>query len=96
MNGIRFYLEFPSKSAKHRSGKTHKGHSGNVFAAFVANGYHYDGRQSLMEGLGSIFDHPNSPVAGTSACELFFKMAKRIPERLAREIHPELFRRLDD
>lgn len=92
MQGVRFYLEFPSPSAKKRSGKFHSGHSGNVFAAFTE--YAQAGQ---CEGIGSVFADPNSPVAGTSASRGYLaRECKRIPERIAREIHPRLFERLDN
>lgn len=84
MEGIRFYLEFPTRSAKKRSGREHKGHLGNVVSL-------WDGH----EGLAGVFDYPNSPVATTGISQSFLDQCKRIPERLAREIHPRLFKRLD-
>ena len=97
MKGIAFYLEFPSKGIKKRSGKRHTGHCCNVFAGFVGNGWHQDhSGKYLLEGLGAVYDYANSPVAGTSASREFIDSCKRIPEQLARQIHPELFRRLDE
>ena len=97
MRGIRFYLEFPSKTVKKRSGKAHAGHCGNVFAGFVGNGWHQgNGGKYLLEGLGALSDYADSPVCGTSASREFLDTCKRIPERLARQFHPTLFRRLDE
>lgn len=88
MKGVRFYLEHKSPAHKRRGE-----HEGNVFAAFVCNG-RYNG---LYEGLGAVYYHPNSVVASTSADIRGFlgRLCKRIPEKLAREIHPALFERLD-
>lgn len=88
MTGVRFYLEHETPAGK-RKGK----HNGNVFAALVCNGRMSHGG---FEGLGSVFSDPNSPVASTSASRDFLrKLCKRIPEGKAREIHPNLFYRLD-
>lgn len=94
MNGVRFYLEFPTDRAKHISGRDNIGHAGNVFAAFVCNGRAHDGG---YEGLGAVYDTPNSEVAGTSSSDVWLRYrAKRIPEKLARVIHPALFVRLEE
>jgi hypothetical protein len=93
MKDVRFYLEFPSHAAKKRSGKRNVGHSGNVFAAFNNPPNFVNG---TIEGLGSVFDYPNSPVACTAAApDVMRGLYKRIPEGLARKIHPALFERLD-
>lgn len=102
MKNTRFYLEFPTRSAKKRSGKRHIGHAGNVFAVFPAVGGNrfgyadYNGRW-MVEGCGAILPEPNSCVASTAANvrEWLHPMCKRIPEALARTIHPALFDRLD-
>ena len=87
MKDTRFYLEFDSTYRK-RKGE----HSGNVFAAFpalITSG----GR---LEGIGAVFFHPNSAVCGCAASLDYLRTrCKRISERRAREVHPELFRRLD-
>lgn len=101
MKGYRFYLEFPTAAAKKKSGKDHKGHSGNVFAAMDVMGDGFRPFYSAMEGfkyegLGAVYAWPNSGVAGTSASLDYLRSrCKRIPERRAREIHPTLFLRID-
>ena len=97
MKDVRFYLEFPNRTTKKRSGKKHTGHSGNVFAAFdsCGNGSYCNPLNGETEGLGAVFFEPNSPVACTSADRAYFGQCKRIPEVLARTIHPRLFERLD-
>ena len=97
MKDVRFYLEFPSRTAKKRSGREHRGHSGNVFAAFdcMGNGRFYNPATGNMEGLGGIFEYADSPVGSTAASPAFLRQCKRIPEALARSIHPSLFERLD-
>ncbi len=89
MKGVRFYLEFNSASERRK-----KQHAGNVFAAFVCNGRNHDGG---YDGIGSVYDQPNSPVAstGTSAEYQHSWCMKRISEAQARQIHPRLFAFLD-
>jgi hypothetical protein len=103
MKDFRFYLEFPSASAKKRSGRQHAGHAGNIFAAidtFGDNRFQYPDHKGILmtEGLGAVFTWPNSPVASTQANVRGWlqPLCKRIPENLAREIHPVLFEHLDD
>ncbi len=91
MKDTRFYLEFPNRRTKKLSGREHIGHSGNVFALFLNDGYRHS-----PEGLGAIFKYANSPVASTGAdWGWISEHCKRIPEAVAREIHPKLFERLD-
>lgn len=97
MKGVRFYLEFPTATAKRTSGKANTGHNGNVFAGFVANGYRVAANTILLDGVGAVMDYPNSPVASCSADMPSYlrKLCKRVPEKQARLIHPNLFRILD-
>ncbi len=84
MQGVRFYLEY-TDARKTAS-------AGNVFAAFVDNA-----TERGYEGLGAIFEYPNSPVASTTASREYLRTkTKRVPEFRARQIHPELFRRLEN
>lgn len=93
MKDIRFYLEFPSATAKHKSGRSHKGHSGNVLAAFQGDTLE---ERLHPEALAGVFDHPNSDVACTGYSHEFLRQCKRVSERTARAIHPRLFERLDN
>lgn len=93
MKDVRFYLEFPTPAAKHKSGRTHTGHSGNVLAAFEPGPGLYE--KMHPEGLGALFVEPNSPVACTGYSREFLRQCKRVSERTARAIHPKLFERLD-
>lgn len=94
MKDVRFYLEFPDRKTKKRSGREHKGHSGTVCALFYNNGRNGSGN---LEGLAGVFDDPNSPVActGVNLSQYLWPQCKRISERVARTIHPALFTRLD-
>jgi hypothetical protein len=92
MKDVRFYLEFPTATAKKRSGKDHKRNDGNVFAAFLTP------RGSLQgDGVGAVLYEPNSCVAytGVNIRDWLHVKCKRIPEKLARAIHPRLFETLD-
>jgi hypothetical protein len=88
LNGIRFYEEFEDKS-KRKSG-------GTVVAALVLNGTYRSSGKVCWEALAGLFDHPNSPVAGTGvALDYLRQKCKRISQIKARAIHPALFQRLD-
>ena len=88
MNGIRFYEEFTDKS-KRKPG-------GTVVAARVLNGIYRSSGKACYEALAGLFDHPDSPVAGTGvAVDYLHQNCKRISEIKARTIHPVLFERLD-
>lgn len=89
MKGIRFYLDHATPADKRR-GK----HEGNVTAVFVEREYRLpDGCQ---EAVGAVYFYPDSPVASTAASwEYLRAKGKRVPERVAREIHPQLFGWLD-
>lgn len=90
MNGIRFYEEYPTTYAK-RKRRT----SGTVFAAFVCNGQ-TRGPDSSYEGLGAVYDRPNSPVCGCMASLAYLRdHCRRISEHRARALHPALFAVLD-
>lgn len=100
MKDVRFYLEFPTATAKHNSGRGNTGHSGNVLAATCdAKGRYL--RPGYPTGLdmdcfGAVFDYPNSPTAGTSVSFDFIRTrCKRVKESTARKIHPELFKHID-
>jgi hypothetical protein len=92
MRGYRFYVEYADRGARRRGV-----HTGNVVALFVGEEHQLWGemhapgggseRVLLQECLAAVLPQPNSPVARGRY--------KRVPERLAREIHPLLFERLD-
>jgi len=95
MQGIRFYLDHETPSDK-RKGV----HTGNVTAVFIDSGFHRWVQESqyeyCYEAIGAVLFSRNSPVCGTTASwEWLRTHAKRISEAMAREIHPELFKRLD-
>jgi hypothetical protein len=86
--GIRFYAEYDNPSSKRRGI-----HNGNVVAIIPEN--RIPGTDKV-EAIGAVYFHPDSAVAGTSTSRAYLaKYCKRIPESLAREIHPNLFLYLD-
>lgn len=93
MKGFRFYLEHDSKRDK-RKGI----HEGNCVAVLL------DSKGSLLftssltvEAIGSVFNTPNSPCAGTAVHRNYLRQyCKRISEKEARKIHPNLFLRLEE
>ena len=98
MTGFRLYLEFPTATAKRKSGRDNQGHEGTVFAAYTDRPYRrIDHGRYVNDGVGAVFAEPNSPVASCAANvdEWLRKKCKRIPESLARQIHPALFAYLD-
>lgn len=92
MKGYRFFLEYPNKKEKNKATREKLGnHSGNVIAASLDNPH------LPTEGFAGIFDKPNSPVQWTTVGRIYIsERCKNISEKTAREIHPELFKRLDD
>lgn len=85
MKHVRFFLEYETPALRRK-----KQHSGNVFAAFVGNGR---SRSGGWDGIGAVFNYPNSPVASTSTSRESQNSGcyKRISEAEARKIHPNLF-----
>lgn len=110
MDGIRFYLEYPSKREKNKRPASSRTHTGNVLAAFLEPGGK-DGQQIgehsyfigmyqngdlMTEGVSALFDHPNSVVCGSNFGWSYLRdQCVRISEKEAREIHPNLFLYLD-
>jgi len=95
MKGYRFYLEYPNKTEKHKGTVKNPGnHIGTVLAVF--NDAYLSHNEWTYEAEGGLYDYPNSPVCSTSTTWGYLKeFCKRIPEILARKIHPELFKVLD-
>lgn len=98
MKGVRFYLEYPNEKEKEKATRKDLGnHSGNVIAVFYENNWYETFDGIFYDGLAPLLWKPNSPVCGTSIHEDFLRdKCKRISEKQAREIHPELFVILDE
>lgn len=97
MKGYRFYSDSASTYAKR-----HNKHRGSVIAIDLDDRgrpigrMHHTGKDYMIECTAGMFDWPDSGVGGTSVSQDYLrKRCKRIPEKLAREIHPALFAWLD-
>lgn len=90
MNGIRFYLEYPNKTEKNKATVKNPGkHSGNVIAVFIGQ---WIPQSTCIEAVASLYEYPDSPVITTSVDVYYLReKCKRIPERLVKEIHPNLY-----
>lgn len=87
MNDFRFYQEF--------SDKARKVPVGNVVAVMIGAAF-LSGGKPCHEAIVAPLNNANSPVCGGSvAVDYLRTKCKRIPEAKAREIHPNLFQRLD-
>lgn len=106
MKGYQFFLEYPSKTEKNkasiRAGRLGN-HDGNVVALVIPNLDNYSTSEMVSmarmnpEGFSSVFYHANSGVNfGGVSWDYLRERCKRISEKLAREIHPRLFERLDE
>lgn len=90
MKNFRFYLEFETPSLKRKRKNT-----GNVLAVAYKN-YWKSGKDYLVEAIGGVQNTPNSEVCATSTqYDYLRKNCLRIPECIARIIHPNLFYVLD-
>ena len=109
MKGYRFYLEYPSKTEKNKATVKKPGnHTSTVVAVYLepyGRGWTQVGHIAYSNGEAhwmydcacAIFDTPNSSVASSSVQDEYLaENCKRIPERLAREIHPRLFVYLEE
>ena len=94
MKGVRFYLDHASAHDK-RNGNG----NGNVTAILASNGTYqaYPSNEACYDGIGAIFNTPNSDVASTGVSVQWLRdNGKRISETEARAIHPRLFQYLDN
>lgn len=108
MNGFHFYAEMPeerkSKSAskafphqpwtrKTLQGYADKGINVNVTAVSTEREHRHHG---TIDAIGAVYYHPNSDVATTGVSRDYLrKRTVRVPEALARKLHPALFEVLD-
>lgn len=93
MKDVRFYLEHATPRDK-RKGI----HSGNVAAILYNSWYIHAGVEyfKVYDSIAALMDTPNSPVCSTNVHDQWLREnCKRISEAKAREIHPELFKYLD-
>lgn len=97
MKGYRFFLEYPDAKSKRKGTVKNPGpHSGNVVAISTdLKPYSAGDGEIKQEGYTAVFDHPDSSVCWSSATWGYLRQqCRRIPEALARTIHPQLFKRL--
>ena len=96
MKGYAFYLEFPDKKARRKATRANiEGNSGTVVAVMLP--YSWIPGSTCMEAFSAVYDEKNSPVCFTSCAQEYLdERCLRISEKVAREVHPELFKRLDD
>jgi len=100
MKGFRFFLEYPSLKEKRKGTVKNPGnHEGNVLALMLDTARverEHDKPKIVHDAIGAVNFYPDSSVCLTGVCnEYLTERCKRIPERLAREIHPTLFNYLD-
>jgi hypothetical protein len=89
MKGYTFYLEYLSKRDKRKGN-----HLGNCLAVFGK--WFKSGESYCKEAIGAVQNYPNNAVCGTSTSDGYLRYnCKRISERTARTIHPNLFKVLD-
>jgi hypothetical protein len=96
MKGFHFFLEYPmDQNPKKHTRKNPGPHAGNCIAVFQGREYILPDLKSV-ECIGAVFFCRNSACGGSSASfEYLSKYCKRISEKMAREIHPQLFTYLD-
>lgn len=111
MKGYRFFADNGGENSKSGSKKhrpftrrnlrdtADHGRQVNCIALFVNDDGRYSytpGKDVVMEGLAAVFGTSNSGVNVTGVSQEYLrKHCVRIPENLARKLHPALFARLD-
>ena len=95
MKGIIFYLEYPNKKEKNRATRKNPGnHSGNCLAVLSGTG-RVSGNGICFDAMGAVQDIPNNSVCTTAVSQGYLREnCKRISEKMAGGIHPELINRL--
>lgn len=98
MNGYKFYLEYPDAKSKNKARRKNLGnHSGNCVAIIDKTkriSVYSDDIDN--DAIGAIQDYKNCPVAFTCiSCGYLQKKCKRISADLAKQIHPELFKYIE-
>jgi len=92
MIGFHFFLEYPmDQNPKKHTRKNPGPHSGNCIAVFQGREFILPDLNSV-ECIGALNFVPNSHCCSSSASfDYLSKYCKRISEKMAREIHPQLF-----
>ena len=96
MKGIRFYLEYATKTEKNKATRKNVGkHTGNCIAVEFKQPYISQG-EVCFGAYGGVFEHENSLCCGTSTTRGYLsENCKHISEQQAKEIHPNLFSYLE-
>lgn len=111
MNGFRFYADIPGTEYDPKESSFPRGRLPsditverlgilgdvgthvNVIALLL--GPEHCGHDGTQEALVSTFGYPNSDTSLSSVDRKYLRRCRRIPERVARNLHPRLFARLD-
>lgn len=99
MNGYRFFVDLPGTicdpplpskiTVRHLRELGEAEQYVNCIAVVVRGG------AMTMRAVTAINVHPNSKTAPIHIAESYLRDCKRIPENIARKLHPKLFERLD-
>ena len=95
MKDFRFYLEYPSLKDKRKGTRKSLGnHLGTCVA--VSKSFYIQNGEIYNECGGGIFEKPDSVCTWTACTDGYLRdKCKRISEKQAREIHPNLFKYLE-
>lgn len=95
MKNYLFYLEYPSLKEKRKGTRKNPGnHSGTCVA--VTKSFYISNGEICNECAGGIYDKPDSICTWTACTNGYLhENCKRISEKTAREIHPNLFKYLE-
>ncbi|HYW34807.1 MAG TPA: hypothetical protein VE868_05305 [Balneolaceae bacterium] len=95
MKDYRFYLEYPNKKEKNKATRKNLGdHSGTCLAVF---GDPFSKDDNIFyECVAALFDKHDSEVTTTSCSWGYLRHScKRVSADTARQIHPKLFKYLE-
>jgi len=99
MKGYTFFLEYPSSKEK-KQGRAKSGelgnHTGSIFARYDSDWWISENNEIMIGGAGAIYNQENSPCCSCSASQEYIDdRCKRVSEAIARKVHPNLFRYLE-
>jgi len=91
MKNVRFYLEYPNKTEKNKVTVKNPGnHSGNCIAVLLD----LEANLNYCATFEAVFFCKNSDTSfGEVHLDYLREKCKRIPEKLAKEIHPKCWNR---
>lgn len=93
MKDFTFYLEYPNKTEKRKATRKSLGlHTGNCIAVYEPTKLEQYKINRCFECASAVMGVANSPINwGAVSPEYLTETCKKISEKQAREIHPELF-----